>query len=126
MAATPLFRYTFDTAFFAGIGYLYSQQVRVSSPLTVLIAITSRVANTILFEAFVKRFSHDPDDRLYNYAATNFIVNMVTIVALRHFELITKSGLINLTGLALLSTTFIYLSASLGLPLAELYLNVED
>jgi hypothetical protein len=125
MAATPLFRYTFDTAFFAGIGYLYSQQARISSPLTVLIAITSRVANSILFEA-VKRLSRDHDDRLYNYAATNFIVNMLTIVALRHFELIAKTGSIALTGLALLNTACLYLSASGGFPLADIYLEVED
>lgn len=95
---TFLYNTTLDASIAAGAAFYYSQTVNVSTPLTIAIAITSRIANAILAK-IIKITSPSPEEKLFNYAATNFIVNMVTIVALRHFDLISQYTAVQLGGL---------------------------
>lgn len=105
--STFLSKTTFDATVFAGIGFLYSAHIGAPAPLVVGIAVISRVANSIIKLA-IDTHSKSWPIRGNNYAATNFIVNSITIVALAHFNIIATAGICILGTGALLNAYRIY------------------
>ncbi len=96
---------TVDTSLFIGGAYLYSQQAKVSPELTLSIAAISRVAHFIIQQAAlfaVYQNNHTREEREYTYLCVSLTIDVVSILALRYFNLIGRTGMIVLSSLAVI------------------------
>jgi hypothetical protein len=103
---TTIFNYTIDAALYAGLGYIYSQQAKVSSNLMILIATVSRLAHALiaLMDQQLADRGWINEQRLKEiYIVQSLMIDLIAIVALKYFGLIALTGTVVLSCFALLN-----------------------
>lgn len=84
-----------------GAGYLYGQLARVSSTQTALILAISDMMDSLFYLIAQKNHSHS--NRLAAHIVPSQVIQAITIIALRYFNLIGEFGLCLLTTASLFS-----------------------
>lgn len=108
-----IFNHTVDTAILAGIGYIYSQQAKVSSSLTLIIIAISRVVEAS-FHIFAdttiaNQGRQDNEDFEFGlHLGGGLYADAIAILALRYFKIIDSTGIAILSSFAFLRAVDLY------------------